>query len=291
MIAFNYNINFQDEPSLNDIFDPTKETITITQSDDANLFSNLAVKSAYLPLSGRDARYGAEEAFERCLKGCAWGVEVKGVLSIVWKRGEHRIVYLPHAGFTPQLLAFWMLHTILPMLLTLEERYSILHVGSVEVKGKPIIFSADSFGGKSTLTDFFIQQGHTLLSDDTLGVYKEKDTYMAVASYPFHRPYREAESLGYKTTNVLHEPKPIDAVYILEKVEADAEVHIETLRGVSKYKAFHMSNFINFDFLKQQRFEVFSKMANTIVVYKVTVPWDIERLFEVYKAIVENTKK
>jgi len=289
MIAFNFNIHFQDESLLDDgIYESNKKNIYITRSDDTDIFNALAIKSEYLPMSNREASYGAQRAHGECKAGCRWGVDVKGVMSVVWRCGEHTIEYLPQKEYTPELLQFWVLHTILPMMFSLDETYTILHVGAVEVKGKPVLFSAESFGGKSTMTDYFLKQDHTLLSDDTLGVYEEQGSFMAVASYPFHRPYREAESLGYKVTNVMQEPKPLKAVYLLEKSEANAEVVIEEVKGMDKYRAFHFSTFINFDFLKEQRFKTLSKMANNIPVYKVTVPWDLERLPEVYTHIVEH---
>jgi len=289
VIAFNFNIHFRDEPSLDDgIYDNSKKNIYITRSNDTHIFSDLAIKSEYLPISGREACYGAQRAYAECKVGCQWGVDVQALVSFVWRCGEHTIAYIPDKEYTPELLQFWVLHTIIPMMLSLDETYNILHVGAVEVQDRPILFSAESFGGKSTMTDYFLKQGHKLVSDDTLGVYEEQGVFMAVASYPFHRPYREAESLGYKVIDVMKEPKPLNAVYLLEKAEADAEIMIEEVKGMDKYRAFHFSTFINFDFLKAQRFKTLGKMANTVPVYKVTVPWNLERLHEVYAHIVEH---
>ena len=114
----------------------------------------------------------------------------------------------------------------------------------------------------------------------------EEMTYYAIASYPFHRPYRELETLGYPVENFATEPKPLHAVYLLEKSEADAAVEIEELKGIEKFKAFHYSSFIDFSFMKQERFAFFTEMAKHVPVYKVKVPWDLDRLDEVYKAIV-----
>ena len=290
MIAFNFNIHFQDESSLDDgIYDTDKENIYILKSIDSNAFSELSLKSDYIPMSDREVCYGAEKAYAECKEGCIWGVDVKGLVSFVWHCGERSLIYTPQKEFTPQLLQFWVLHTMLPLMLSLDENYNILHVGAVEVAGHPILFSAESFGGKSTITDYFLKQGHTLLSDDTLGIYEEQGTFMAVASYPFHRPYRETESLGYKVTKVMKNPKPLKAVYLLEKSEPDAVVVIEELKGIAKYKAFHFSTFINFDFLKEQRFRTLSAMADRIPVYKITLPWDLERLSEIHEKIVHNS--
>ena len=290
MIAFNHNIHFQDEPTLDDaIYDANKENIYIIRSTDHTSFEALAFKSDYLPLSGREACYGAEKSYSECKIGCQWGVDVKSLMSFVWCCGDRSITYTPHKEYTAELLQFWILHTILPMLFALDGSYNILHVGAVEVQGRPLLFSAESFGGKSTITDYFLKQGHRLISDDTVGIYEDKGRFMAVASYPFHRPYREAESLGFKVDEVMVGTKPIHAVYLLEKSEVDAKIIIEEVKGIAKYRAFHFSTFINFDFLKAQHFKILSTMANSVPVYKVTVPWELKRLSEVYRTIVQHS--
>lgn len=292
MIAFDFNIHFLDEPSLNDgFFDPSKKEFRIVKSSNIDAFNSLEIRSSYMPMSGREAMYCAQKEYALCRKGCRWGVDVKDLVYLFWDCGEHTIAYIPQKLFTPELFQFWILHTILPTVLTLEKSYDFLHVGAVEVKGEVILFSAESFGGKSTMTDYFIKQGHTMLSDDSLGVFKKDGIYMAVSSYPFHRPYREPESLGYRITNVSREPKPLKAVYLLERAEPDAEVKIEEVRGIEKFKAFHVSTFINFDFHKEHRFKLLSNMAKSIPAYRVTVPWDMERLGEVYREIVALTTK
>ncbi len=42
--------------------------------------------------------------------------------------------------------------------------------------------------------------------------------------------------------------------------------------------------------MKKERFDFFTQMAKYIPVYKVTVPWDLDRLDEVYDKIVLNVK-
>ncbi len=291
MVAFNFNIHFQDEPSLDDgVRDSSKKDFYIVKSSDLDVCSSPDIKSPYIPMSGREASYCAEKKTMECQKGALWGVDVKNVFFVFWRCGEQTIEYIPQKLFTPKLLQFWILHTILPIVLTLEDRYDILHVGAVEVEGEPILFSAESFGGKSTMTDYFIRQGHTMLSDDSLGVFKENGKYRVVSSYPFHRPFREPESLGYRITNVTKEPKLLKAAYLLERAEPDAEVKIEEVKGIEKFKAFHFSSFVNFDFHKTRRFKLLSDMAKYVPVYRVAVPWDMSRLDEVYREIVAFTR-
>jgi len=97
------------------------------------------------------------------------------------------------------------------------------------------------------------------------------------------------ETLGYPVENFATEPKPLHAVYLLEKSEPDAVVGINELKSIEKFKAFHYSTFIDFSFMKQERFAFFTEMSKHIPVYKVTVPWDMERLDEIYSTIVEHS--
>jgi len=289
MIAFNFNIHFQDEPSLSDhILDINKDTINIVKSFDLELFSSLPVKHEYIDMSGRQACYAVDRIYSECRDLSQLGVDVKNLVSFVWSYGQRTLFYLPQEDLTPALLQFWVLHTIIPMMLSIDETYTFLHVGSIEISGEPILFSAESFGGKSTLIDYFIKKGHILLSDDTLGVYYEDDTFKAIASYPYHRPYREAESLGYKVKNTLTSPKKVKATYLLERSDAHSKVIISEVKGVEKYRALHFSVFINFDCLKDVQFKTLSSFVNVTSVYKVTLPWDLARLNEVYDAIIRH---
>jgi hypothetical protein len=129
-----------------------------------------------------------------------------------------------------------------------------------------------------------------MLSDDSVAIDKRGEIYYAIASYPFHRPYRELETLGYPVKNFSTEPKPLHAVYLLEKCDPDEKVEIVELKGIEKFKAFHYSSFIDFDFMKKERFDFFTQMSKYIPVYKVTVPWDLDRLGEVYDKIVLNVE-
>ena len=95
--------------------------------------------------------------------------------------------------------------------------------------------------------------------------------------------------MGYTVENFSKNPKPLHTVYVLEKAEYNAMVEVTELLGIEKFRAFHYTAFIVFDFTKKERFVFFSDMARKIAVYKITVPWDLERLDEVYEAICTHT--
>jgi hypothetical protein len=90
--------------------------------------------------------------------------------------------------------------------------------------------------------------------------------------------------------NFARKPAAIKAMFDLIGVAADAPVEIHSSKGREKFKSFFYSGFIKFSFMKKERFDFFTKMAMAVPVYKVYVPWDKERLPEVYEAIVNKTK-
>ena len=291
MIVFNHNIIFEDEAKLKDsIIDDSLPSIYIKEVKTLPFIKENSHDTQWVEASNQKITYHRWESAEDTDTSFSWALEVKDIFTLIWDAKTRMISYMKEKNVTAKQLQFWVYHTFLPLVFELEKTYRILHVGAVEIEGQPVAFSALSFGGKSTLTDYFIQQGHTMISDDTVGIEKRGDAYYAIASYPFHRPYREAETLGYPVENFALEPKPLHAIFLLERSKPDASVSIVELHGIEKFKTFHNSAFIFFDFTKQDRFFFFSEMSKHIPVYKVTVPWDLERLHQVYDAIVTWTK-
>lgn len=294
-MIFGHYFDFQSDPSVfkHVLFPIPMDSINTIQVIEEAEFPCTDIfqqTKEWFSASGQNVRYHVStSSTEKMNEKYSWAFEIKDVVTLIWDASDKKIIYIKGENYTPERLRFWVFHTFFPIVLEMEHIYRILHVGSVEIDGKPVLFSAFSFGGKSTMTDYFLQQGHPLFSDDSLGIDKREDGYYAVPSYPFHRPYRELETLGYPVENFATEPKPLHAVYLLEKSEPDVIVEIIELKGIEKFKAFHYSTFINFDFMKKERFEFFAEMSKHIPVYKVTVPWNLDRLDELYKAIVVKT--
>ncbi len=290
MIVYNYNIDFVSEPVLNDtINNASLETIKFVQTNEFIDFNYLRFHSEYEEKGNRrQVRYSAEYEFIQCLENdCIWALEVQNVITFIWKIGSNLIRYKAGNHFSPKQLEFWSFHLLLPIKFTLEKKYTILHAAAVEVEGKCIIFSGKSFGGKSTIANYFMAQGHTLLCDDSLGIYRENNIYYAVSSFPYHRPYRKMEDLGYPANNISTKPIPIQAIYLLEKVDPDVPISITKVYGIEKFKALHFQSFINFKFLKYDKFNEQNNIAKTIPVYKVSIPWSLKKLKEVRQILLD----
>ena len=232
-----------------------------------------------------------ESSFAKHSPGMLWGVVVEEVVLFSWCEGSFSIHYEEGPKFSHELLNYWFLHTLLPVYFTCEKIYDFLHAGAVSFNGLPLLFTAPSFGGKSTMTDFFIKQGHPLLSDDKVAVYENGDDFWAVPSYPYHRPYRRMEDLGCFVDNFAEEPKPIHAIYELVRTESDAPIEITPLHGIDKFKSLRFVSEINLPFRKPQRMEFLGRLANTVPVYAVQIPWEPERLGEVYEHIVTHVQR
>jgi len=288
-MIYQYHLDFKDEEVLQMLL-PEKNSrgsIVVREDEDLELSDILPIVSGWYPVGDTEVRYFSAADFSKINNDVEWGLEVKDVLMLFWSKEREEISYCKGEKYRPDRLRFWVYHTFLPLSLERRGIYHVLHVGSVEIAGKPVLFSAPSYGGKSTMTDYFIQQGHTMLSDDALGIEKAGDVYLAIPSYPFHRPYRKPEDLGYPVENFSTKSKALSAVYMLNKSETQSEIVIRQIKGVEKFKAFHFSSFVMFNFIKEERFRFFADMAEKIPVYEITYPHDLERLAEVYEEIVQ----
>ena len=222
--------------------------------------------------------------------GQRWRLEVRDVVSFYWVGGLQLIEYELHSEGTQALLVFWFVHIFLPLQLTLERGYDFIHSAAMEVDGKPVLFIAPSTGGKSTLGDYFLNQGHAMLSDDKVATFLHEDEFWAVPSHPHHRPFRQFEVLGNPVSYFAAGPRPIHAFYVLEAGSPDDDVAIEEVLGFRKFEALMPNYLFGFEFLKKQRTEWLAQLADKSNVFRVHRPWDLKRQQEVYEAICAHSR-
>lgn len=210
---------------------------------------------------------------------------VKDIVTFSSKLNTSFIEYKIEKKGNHNLVKYWLYHTFLPILFTAKNKYYFVHAGAVSIENKPILFVADSFGGKSTITNHFIKKGHTFISDDKVALFSKDNEIYCVSSYPYHRPYRKTEDLGIHITDIMQGEKEIACIFNLIKSESIAEIKIEKLNGIDKFKVLRYSSDIDLPVYKSNRFEFISKVANNIPIYNITIPWDLNRLDEVYEKI------
>jgi hypothetical protein len=188
-------------------------------------------------------------------------------------------------------LAFWFIHMFFPLYLTMEKIFKMMHCSAVEIEGKTVIFTAPYKTGKSTLADYFLKQGHTLITDDILPTFIENGIPMCHSSFPYHRPFRMSETLGHHTERFLASAKPIDTIYILQDGEEKSGICIEPCRGVEKFTRLKKNGIIyTFDFMNLPHDKHLFEMLNHVEVFTVSRPWGMAYLPDLYKSIVTHHK-
>ncbi len=239
---------------------------------------------------GRRVYFYSDRIFDGYDPGQPWCYEVKDVVSFYWRSGAKTIYYDLAEHGDVNLLSFWFTHLVLPLFLSFEKIYEFIHAGCVDVNGGTVMFIAPSMGGKSTLTDFFIQQGHGLISDDKVPTLIEDGEVLAGGAHPYHRPHRRFEELGYLVDNFIPTFKPVQAFYVLESVGSQGNIDISEIRGAEKFNLLFLNYLFPFEFRKRDRMTYLSQLLNVVPVFNVTVPWDLARLPEVHGAISSHSR-
>ena len=222
--------------------------------------------------------------------GQGWCFEVKDIARFFWVSNDRIIEYERGELCTEELIAFWLIHIFLPIYFTLEGIYEFIHASAVEVAGCTVLFTGPSHGGKSTMTDFFLQQGHTLVSDDKVATFVESGQYFALPSHPNHRPYRKFEDLGSRVIDFSPDPRPLRGFYALRADDPAADVSVEEITGHEKFAQILPGYLFDFPFMKEKRLRYLAGMVSAVPVFRVGVPWDLERLDDVHAAITGHLK-
>jgi serine kinase of HPr protein (carbohydrate metabolism regulator) len=219
-----------------------------------------------------------------------WKIDIEGLFSFFWSNSSDTMMITYAKAPDLQKLSFWLLHTIIPIYLMLKQKSVLLHASAVEVDGKATLFIAPSFGGKSTLADFFMRQGHCLLSDDKIRLQYKDRRYSVYPSYPYRRPYREFETLGEPTEDYSGRVLSFGNVYVLNHVAPEDDCSIELIQGLKKFELLKKSYLYEPVSMSGTEMEYLVKLVQHSVLYQINVPKDLTRLEEVYQAIIENER-
>lgn len=220
--------------------------------------------------------------------GQPWCIRVQDVVNFHWCSGACEMHYERQAEIDDDLVAFWFVHIVLPLYLTIEHRFDFIHAAAVEVGGAAVLFVAPSTGGKSTLADYFLQQGHAMLSDDKVRTLVENGEFMAQPAHPHHRPYRRFEDLGQSVVNFCSEKLPIAAIYCLEGDAPDSDITFTEISGFEKFELLSPNYLYPMPFLQKERLRHLGSMLHATPVYRLTRPWCLSRQQEVYQSILRH---
>ena len=238
----------------------------------------------------REVTIYSDKPFDNITKNQTISFVVNEVVTFTYKIASKEIFFYKEEKTNDELVTYWLYHSFLPILFTFESTYYILHTAAIEINKKSVLFIANSFGGKSTLTDYFIKKGHIMISDDKVATYKESEKIIAVPSFPYHRPYRKMEDLGIYVENFASESRPINSIFNLVKSDPKADIKIKEIFGVEKFKVLKYASDTDLPIHKKSRFKSLTDIANKVNMYNITIPWDLNRLEEVYQTITKFIK-
>jgi hypothetical protein len=212
--------------------------------------------------------------------------EVDSKVRFYWYHGSTQIYY-ELIDITLEAFSFWFLHPFFPMFLSIEEYFVLLHGSAIEIDGKSILFLAPYKSGKSTLTHYIYKQGHHLITDDILPTFVEDNQLYYTPSHPYSRPFRQAQSIGYKVTKFKHTFGKIDKIYIIrDSHQDDNSITITPLQGIEKFKLIKQNSLIyTFKGLKLKHEKHLGLLMTTVDVYLLQRPWGKEYIHNIYEAI------
>ncbi len=234
---------------------------------------------------GRRVHLRSRDAFDSPSASNLWLLSVENVATFWWRSGQRRIEYLASESIS---LGYWLLHLVIPLFKRLEEQVLMMHSAGVEIQHKGVLISAASFGGKSTLAHALLNDGHKFMADDKLGLFVENGTLMCTSSYPYCRDYRATEDLGNPVTE--HQPASMEVggIYILTRGAPEATIKIQSLKGYEAFSLLQVNRDIPLSFLRQREFRRLSSITRLARVFRLEMPWSLERSKEVAGAIADH---
>jgi hypothetical protein len=108
--------------------------------------------------------------------------DLKRVEFVLAKDGSWIDCY-PGPGSLQEDIEIWLFGLVLAFLLQGRGIFS-LHASSVDCHGRAIAFLGNNGFGKTTLASFFLQRGHSLITDDVLPIVKKKNMIFGMPVCP-----------------------------------------------------------------------------------------------------------
>ncbi|MDV7141323.1 hypothetical protein R3X27_01370 [Tropicimonas sp. TH_r6] len=228
-------------------------------------------------------------------------IPLNNTLAAVIDTASRRVYLESDAALPKQTLEHYILDIVLPHLLS-HDGHLVLHGGFVKSDAGGIGFIGPSGAGKSTLTASFLDDGATLLSDDTLMLHHDADGVTVEALYPSLRLFPDSLSSvlpqSGETRTVAHyfdkrrlsfartaERSPADVLFYLDVAQdAEGEISLRRLEPRAACMAV-LKNCFTLDVESREelanRFRRASEVANALPVYALVYPREYSRLAEI----------
>ena len=98
-----------------------------------------------------------------------------------------------------------------------QRRISLLHAACVLNETKSVVFFAQSGGGKSTVSNYFLLNGYQTIGDDILPVLEENGTCVLLPAYPQSKLWEESiEGLSISTETIRGRVRPDQNKYAID---------------------------------------------------------------------------
>ena len=153
MLAYNHTINFASTYPEHFL----QNTLYFVQSMQENI-NKFPIKIEFNNNQEREITLYSDQELSNSIENKKWVFVVTNVLHFYWKDSTPVIHYTLLTYGTQELLEYWMLHTLLPIYFSLQNKYYFFHAGAINVNNSAIALLAESYGGKSTLTDYFLNK-------------------------------------------------------------------------------------------------------------------------------------
>jgi hypothetical protein len=224
---------------------------------------------------------------------------VTGMLCFDLSLATNHVRCIAQAEVADELVRYWFLQQILPILLLLNGSTELLHATAVALPGASphsdpgaVCFLGRSGIGKSTLLNFFLEQGAALITDEHLVLNRNRIEY-AVPSVPFYRPYRSLEDLGLRAERFAQRPVRVRRLYLLEPASPEASVSSEPLPDAEVIAAVMLNSQYSLGSPRRlqtrpilaRRFHGLATLTRKVPVRRLRVPRSLHRLPDVYDFI------
>ena len=213
--------------------------------------------------------------------GRPWQCVVENIAKFSWEQGQRILYYQLLPGQSARRMAFWCVHIIIPMFLAFTRGTHFFHASSVVLNGGAVLFLAPSWGGKSSLARFALDNGARLLSDDKVALQLDAGSCLAVPSHPCIRPGREREELGAIAPVYSDDPARVRAIYTLRRDQGESDIGIVEQTGLNKIESLLRHRQYGFQMAQEDALQFVCQLADAVPLFTLRRPWGMEHMARV----------
>jgi hypothetical protein len=220
----------------------------------------------------------------------------------------------PQAETLQENIETWLLGLVLSFLLQGRGIFS-LHGAAVECRKRAIVFSGNNGYGKTTLASYFLQKGHSLITDDVLPIVEKEGVSFALPVCPFLNLWPQTlAQFGNLNGNMLDEKTktgkhrysletlkvqfcksamPIGSIYFLNPTDKEAidKAQISPIpqaRALVALLGYTRANSMIELSNQKNLLKTYTNLVSRVPVYHLEYPVGFEFLPDVYAAVLQD---